>query len=140
VDELTKLDKSLSAEMEKMKLEGRKTNRNTQDIVNMGNFRRQNNAPQIFQRDQRNRDDQKVQTPLQNNMVDDEEGEYEGDDQEIHCLGDISTSPHLNQSTYEESLMNNQLNELSKGEKTKENQNKYNSRCKQKEGKPGTSN
>jgi len=74
VDELTKLDKSLSVEMEKMKLEGWKTNRNTQDTINMGNFRRKNNAPQIFQRDQRNRDDQKVQTPLQNNMVDDEEG------------------------------------------------------------------
>jgi hypothetical protein len=35
-------------------------------------------------------------------------------------LGDTSTSPHLTQSAYEESLMNNQLNELSKGEKTKE--------------------
>jgi hypothetical protein len=140
VDELTKLVKSLSAEMEKMKLEGRQTNRNTQDTGNRGNFRRQNNAPQILQRDQRNRDDQKVQTPLQNNMVDDEEGEDEGTDQEIHCLGDTSTSPHLTQSAYEESLMNNQLNELSKGEKTKENQNKYNLRSKQKEGNPSTSN
>jgi hypothetical protein len=73
-------------------------------------------------------------------MVDDEEGEDEGEDQEIHCLGDTSTSPHLTQSAYEESLMNSQLNELSKGEKTKENQNKYNLRSKQKEGKPSTSN
>ena len=45
--------------MEKNKLEGRQTNRNTQDIGNRGNFRRQNNAPRILQRDQRNRDDQK---------------------------------------------------------------------------------
>ena len=36
--------------------------------------------------------------------------------------------------------MNNNLNELSKGEKTKENQNKYNLRSKQKEGNPSTSN
>jgi hypothetical protein len=36
--------------------------------------------------------------------------------------------------------MNNYLNELSKAEKTKENQNKYNLRSKQKEGKPSTSN
>lgn len=123
-----------------MKLEGIKTNRNTQDTGNRGNFRRQNNSPQTLQRDQRNRDDQKVQNPLQNKMVDDEEGEYEGEDREIHYLGDTSTSPHLTQSSYEEYLMNNQLNELSKGEKTKENQNKYNLRSKQKEGKPSTSN
>ena len=63
-----------------MKLEGRKTNINTQDNANRVNFRRQNNAPQIPQRDHRNRDDQKVQTPLQNNVVDDEEGEDEGAD------------------------------------------------------------
>jgi hypothetical protein len=107
VDELTKLVKSLSVEMEKLKLEGRQNNRNTQDFGNRNNFRRQNNAPQILQRDQRNRDDQKVQTPLQNNMVDDEEGENEEFDQEIHCLGDTSTSPHLTQSAYEESLMKN---------------------------------
>ena len=52
VDELTKLVKSLSVEMEKLKLEGRQ--------ANINNFRRPNNAPQILQRDQRNKDDQKV--------------------------------------------------------------------------------
>jgi hypothetical protein len=72
VDELTKLVKSLSAKMEKLKLEGRQENMNTQDFGNQNNFRRQNNAPQILQRDQRNIDDQKVQTPLQKNLVDDE--------------------------------------------------------------------
>jgi hypothetical protein len=140
VDELTKLVKSLSAEMEKLKLEGRQANRNPQDFGNRNNFRRQNNTPQILQRDQRNREDQKVQTPLQNNLVDDEEGDNEEADQEIHCLGDTSASPHLTQSSYEESLMRNQLNELSKGEKVNETQNKYNLRSKQKEGKPSTSN
>ena len=51
VDELTKMVKSLSAEMEKLKLEGRQANRNTQDFGNRNNFRRQNNAPKILQRD-----------------------------------------------------------------------------------------
>jgi hypothetical protein len=37
-------------------------------------------------------------------------------------------------------MMNSQLNELRKGEKTNENQNKYNLRSKHKEGKPSTSN
>jgi hypothetical protein len=72
-------------------------------------------------------------------MVDDEVGEDEETDPEIHCVGDTSPSPHLTQSAYEESLMDSQLNELSKGEKANENQNKYNLRSKKKEGKPSTS-
>jgi hypothetical protein len=139
VDELTKLVKSLSAEMERLNLEGRQANRNPQDFGNINNFRRPNNTPQILQRDQRNREDQKVQTPLQNNLVDDEEGNNEEEDQEIHCLGDTIASPHLTQTAYEESLMCNQLNELSKGEKINEAQNKYNLRSKQKDGKPSAS-
>jgi hypothetical protein len=43
VDELTKMVKSLSAEMEKMKFEGKKTYKNPQNIENRGNFRRPNN-------------------------------------------------------------------------------------------------
>jgi hypothetical protein len=86
-------------------------------------FRRpNNNVPQIMPREQRNRDrdDQRIQTPLQNNLVDDEEGE-EIDElgPEIHCIEDTSPFPHLTQSAYEESLMNSQINELSKGEKAK---------------------
>jgi hypothetical protein len=74
VDELKKLVKSLSAEMEKLKLEGRKNYRNTQNVDNRGNFRRPNNAPRVLPRDQRNmdRDDQKFQAPLQKNLVVDE--------------------------------------------------------------------
>jgi len=38
----------------------------------------------------------------------------------------LATSfPHLTQSTYEESLMDSQLNELSKGENTSNNPNRY---------------
>jgi hypothetical protein len=140
VDELTKLLKSLSAEMEKLKLKGKWTYRNTQNVDNRGNFRRPNNAPRILPRDPRNRDrdDKKVQDPLQNNLVIDE-GEDEEIDHEIHCLGDTSSSPHLTQFAYEESLMDNQINELSKGEKTKENPNRYNLRSKKKEENTDTS-
>jgi hypothetical protein len=107
VDELTKLVKSLSTEMEKLKFEGKQGYRNAQNIDNRGNFTRPNNAPRIIQRDQRNRDrdDQNIQTPLQNNLVTNEEGEEEEIDPEIHCLGDTSSSPHLTQSAYEASLM-----------------------------------
>jgi hypothetical protein len=62
VEELTKLVKSLSTEIEKLKLEGKQTYKNTQNTDNRGNFRRPNNAPQILPRDPRNRerDDQRV--------------------------------------------------------------------------------
>jgi hypothetical protein len=117
VDELTKLVKSLSTEMEKLKCEGRKSYRNPQNADNRGNFRRPNNTPQIIQRDQRNsdRDDKKFQAPLQNNVVTNQEGEEEDVDLEIHCLGDTSSSPHLTQSAYEGYLVDIQLNEFNKG-------------------------
>ena len=83
--------------MEKLKLEGKKNYRNTQNANNKGNFRRPNNAPQVLQRDpiNRDRDDKKFQAPLEKNLVVDEEGEDEEVDPEIHCLGDTSSSPHL---------------------------------------------
>jgi hypothetical protein len=86
--------------MEKLKLEGKQSYRNTQNADNRGNFRRPNNAPQVLQRDQRNsdRDDKKVQAPLQNNLVADKEGEDEETNPEIHCLSNTSSSPHLTQS------------------------------------------
>jgi hypothetical protein len=92
-------------------------------------------------REQRNRDRdvQRIQTPLQNNLIDDEEREEEELDPEIHCIGDTSPFPHLTQSTYEEFLMNSQINELSRGEKANNSSpNKYNLRSKKKEGKSDT--
>jgi hypothetical protein len=140
VDELTKLVKSLSVEMEKLKFGGKQGYRNPQNTDNMGNIRRLNNAPQIIQRDKinRDRDDKKIQIPLQNNLVIDEEGEKEETNPEIHCLGDTSSSPHLNQSAYEDSLIDSQLNEMNKGERTSGNPNRYNLRSKKKEGKPNS--
>jgi hypothetical protein len=56
VDELTKMVKSVSAEVENLKLEGKQSYRNPPNAENRGNFRRPNNTPQIIQRDQINRD------------------------------------------------------------------------------------
>jgi hypothetical protein len=44
-DELTKLVKSLSSEMEKLKFEGKHGYKNAQNTDKRGNFRRPNNAP-----------------------------------------------------------------------------------------------
>jgi hypothetical protein len=77
VDELTKLVKSISNEIEKLKSERKQTYRNGQNNDNRGNYKRPNNAHQIFPRDPKNkeRDDQRVQDPLQNNLVVDKEEE-----------------------------------------------------------------
>jgi hypothetical protein len=135
-DEVTKMIKSLFAKMERWELKGKKSYRNFQNANNRGNFKRPNNAPRIIQRNQRNRDrdDQRIQATLQNNLVIDEEEEEEDVDPEIHCLDDTSLFPHLTQSTYEDSLMDSQLNEMSKGEMTNNNPNRYNLRSKKKEG------
>jgi hypothetical protein len=42
---------------------------------------------------------------------DEEEGEIDGIDPEIHCFRDTSSFPHLSQSAYEESLMDRQFTE-----------------------------
>jgi hypothetical protein len=140
VYELTNIVKYLSAEMEKMKVEGKQAYINPQNSENKGSFRRPNNiSPLTMQRDQRGRDreDQKIQAPLQNNFVTNvEEGETNGLDPEIHCFGEIPPFPHLTQSAYEESLMDSQLNELSKGAKASSSQRRYNLRSKKKIGAP----
>jgi hypothetical protein len=55
-------------------------------------------------------------------------------DPEIHCIEDTSPFPHLTQSAYEESLINTQINELSRVEKANNTPSKYNLRSKKKEG------
>ena len=85
----------------------------------------------------RDREDQNIQAPLQNNFIaDDEEGERDELDPKIHYFEDSSPFPHLTQSAYEESLMDNQLNELSKGDKASSSQSRYNLRSKKKIGAP----
>jgi hypothetical protein len=136
VDELTKMVKYLFVDMEKMKFERKKSYKSTQNTENRGNFRRPNNTPWILPRDPRSRDrgDQKIQTLLQNNLVVDVEGEEEEIEPEIHFLGDTSLFPHLTQYAYDESVTDNQIHELSKGEKTNNIPIKYNLRSKKKEG------
>jgi hypothetical protein len=138
MDEVTKMLKTLLARMERLELEGKPMYKNPQNIDNRGFRRPNNNVPQVMPREQRNkdRDDQRIQDPLQNNLVNDEDREEEELDPEIHCIEDTSPLPHLTQFAYEESLINSQINELSKREKSKDNNpNRYNLKSKKKEGK-----
>jgi hypothetical protein len=135
VDELTRMVKSLSAEMEKMKVEGRKAYKGPPNTERGGGFRRPNNinSPTMQREKGRDREDQKIQAPFKNNfVVEGEEGETNELDPEIHCFGDTPLFPHLTQSAYEESLMDSKLNELSKGDKTSGGQGRYDLRSKKK--------
>jgi hypothetical protein len=84
VNELTKMVKSLSTEMERMKVEGRQAYKGQQNAEKKGGFRRPNNiTPPTMQRERgRDREDQKIQAPFQNNFVAKEEQER-ADDQGI---------------------------------------------------------
>jgi hypothetical protein len=54
--------------------------------------------PQIMQRDKKNNDDQKIQTPLQNNYIEEnQEVEDADEDLDIHLFGDEISLSHLTQ-------------------------------------------
>jgi uncharacterized small protein (DUF1192 family) len=129
VDELTQMMKLLSEEMERLKVERKQMNKGPQRTENKGGFRRPNNfSPPTMHREKgRDRDDQRIQAPFQNNFVaDEEEGETDEPEPKIHYLEHTPPFPHLTQASYEESLMNSQLNELSKRDKTSGGRGRYN--------------
>jgi ribonuclease HI len=136
-DETARTIKSLAAKIERLELEGKPMYRSPLNNDNRGFRRPANNMPQAFPREQRGKDreDQRVQAPLQNNLVDHEERE-EIDEfgPEIHCIEEAPPFPHLTQSAYEESLMSAQIHELGKEQKTGHTSNKYNLRSRRKEG------
>jgi hypothetical protein len=78
---------------------------------------------------ERDKDDQRIQAPFQNNFVaDEEERETDKPEPKIHSVEVTPPFPHLTKLAYEESLMNSQLNELSKGDKAGGGRGRYNLR------------
>jgi hypothetical protein len=77
IDEVAKMLKTLTSEMERLKMEQKQPNRPAQEggYRNPNQFKRPNNVPQILPRERKNQDDQKVLPPFQNNAVDEEEDE-----------------------------------------------------------------
>jgi ribonuclease HI len=137
IDETARAIKSIADKIERLELEGKPMYINPQNNDNRGFRRPANNMPQVFPREQRGRDreDQRVQAPLQNNLVDHEERE-EIDEfgPEIHCIEEAPPFPHLTQSAYEESLMSAQIHELGKEQRAGHTSNRYNLRSRRKEG------
>jgi hypothetical protein len=123
--------KFLKEEMERLKVERKQMKKGPQITENRGGFRRPNNfaPPATYKEKERDRDDQRIQAPFQNNFVAEErEGETDKPEPNIHSVEVTPPFPHLTQSAYEESLMNSQLNELSKGDKASGGRGRYNLR------------
>jgi hypothetical protein len=72
---MAKMLKTLTSEMDRLKMEIKKPGRPTQEggYRNSNQFRRPNNVPQIMQREKRNQEDQRVFPPFQNNAVEEVE-------------------------------------------------------------------
>jgi ribonuclease HI len=131
VNELTQVMNFMKEEMERLKMERKQMNKVPQNTKNRTCFRSLNNfAPPTMHREkERDRDDQRIQAPFQNNFVaEEQEGETDETEPKIHSLEVTPPFPHLTQSAYEESLMNSQLNELSKGDKASGGRGRYNLR------------
>jgi hypothetical protein len=86
IDEMAKMLKTLTSEMARLKMETKQPSKPTQEggYKNPNQFRRSNNVPQIFPKERRNQEDQRVLPPLQNNAVeeveeiDDTDGRFHG--------------------------------------------------------------
>jgi len=131
VNELTQLVNVLKEEMERIKMERKQMNKGPQNAENRGGFRRPNNftPPTMHKEKERDRDDQRIQAPFQNNFVaDEEERGTDEPEPKIHSIEVTPPFPHLTKSAYEESLMDSQLNELSKGDKAGGGRGRYNLR------------
>jgi ribonuclease HI len=114
IDEMDKMLKALTSEMERLKMEQKQPSRPAQEggYRNQNQFRRPNNAPQILPRERKNQEDQKVLPPFQNNAVDEEEDEDDTEDDPAVHLNDSETSPmHVTQQDYEDTLISNQFEE-----------------------------
>jgi ribonuclease HI len=131
VSELAQVMNFLKEEVERLKVERRQMYKGPQNTDNRGGFRRPNNftPPAMHKEKEGDRDDQKVQAPFQNNFVaDEEEGGADEPEPKIHSVEVTPPFPHLTKSAYEESLMDGQLNELSKGDKASNDRGRYNLR------------
>jgi ribonuclease HI/uncharacterized small protein (DUF1192 family) len=131
VNELTQLLNVLKEEMERLKTERKQMSKGPQHTENRGGFRRPNNfsPPTMHKEKERDKDDQRIQAPFQNNfMTDEEERQPDEPEPEIHSVEVTPPFPHLTKSAYEESLMDGQLHELSKADKAGSGRGRYNLR------------
>jgi hypothetical protein len=114
LDKMAKMLESLTSEISKLKIENKQPmkGRGTYDSAgrnpnqNPNNFRRNNQPTQILQRENNSTEDQRIKVPLQNVVMDEDNGEDQEDGEgDIHCVGEETGKSYLTQHDYEESLM-----------------------------------
>ena len=111
IDKMTKMIESLASEISKLKFKqhfGRRRVPNTFAPRNPNPYRRANEQLQVLQRSKDANEDQRVKTPFQNVVM--EEEQFEEDD-EIHCMEDKGSASFLTLATYEKSLFNDQISQ-----------------------------
>ena len=102
---MTKMIESLATEISKLKVEQSSWKArlpNTFAPRNPNPFRRANEQLQIIQRGKQASEEQRVKTPFQNVVM--EEEQFDEED-EIHCMEDKGSAAFLTLATYEESLL-----------------------------------
>jgi uncharacterized small protein (DUF1192 family) len=100
MDEMKKMLKTLTSEIERLNMEEKHPNRPAQEggYRNPNQFMRPNNVPQILPRERNNQDDQKVLPPFQNNAVDEEEdNDGTKEDSAVHLTNSESIPLHVTQ-------------------------------------------
>ena len=105
IEKMTKMIESLAAKISKLKVEqssGKARLPSTFAPRNPNPFRRANEKLQIIQRGKETNEEQKVKSPFQNLVMEEEQFE---DEDEIHCMEDKGSAAFLTLSAYEESLM-----------------------------------
>jgi hypothetical protein len=141
LDKMAKMLESLTSEISKLKIENKQPvkGRGTYDSAgrnpnqNPNNFRRNNQPTQILQREKNPTEDQRIKVPLQNVVMDEDNGEDQEDGEgDIHCVGEETGKSYLTQQDYEESLMTEQTEDdlIGDGIFTTEDKNRYNLRSK----------
>ena len=107
IDDMTKLIKNMFAKLSRLEMKNKSQNKLVQDNdnKNRNHFRRTLN-PSFFPRDRRNNEDNKIQPPFQNNLIQDDESyelyemEVEYLEPDIDQLDDVSSSQFLTKPEY----------------------------------------
>jgi len=105
LDKMTKMIESLAAEISKLKVEqssGKARLPNSFAPRNPSSFRRANDQLQIIQRGKETNEEQRVKSPFQNVVM---EEELFDEEDEIHCMEDKGNVAFLTLAAYEESLL-----------------------------------
>ena len=104
LDKMANMLESLTSEISKLNIKNKQPvkSRSTYDPtgknpnLNPNSFRRNNQPTQILQREKNSNEDQRIKVPLQNVVMDDDNGDDHQDEEgDIHCVGEETRKSYL---------------------------------------------